>query len=77
MPPKRVNVAEVLGEQHHCQYDAVCDVVVEQPNYWLEDEIRAELVIYYGQLLCIIHLCLLLLVFWTNGRPNTPGNVQE
>jgi hypothetical protein len=47
LPPKGVNVVEMLGEQHR-QYDAVCDVVIYQPNYWLEDEIRAECVIHYG-----------------------------
>jgi hypothetical protein len=45
-----VNVVEMLGGQRHRQYDAVCDVVFEQHNYWLEDKIQAELVIHYVQL---------------------------
>jgi hypothetical protein len=48
LPPKGANVVEMLCEHHHRQYDAVCDVVIEQHNYWLEDQIRAELVIHYG-----------------------------
>jgi hypothetical protein len=28
------------NEQDHRQYEAVCDVAIEQPDYWLEDEIR-------------------------------------
>jgi hypothetical protein len=36
---KGVNVVEILGQQHHCQYGAVCNILIEQPNYWLEEEV--------------------------------------
>jgi hypothetical protein len=41
-----MNVVEMLEKQHHHPYDAVCNVVIEQPNYSLEDEIQTELVIH-------------------------------
>jgi hypothetical protein len=37
-----------VGEQHRCQSDGVCNLVIEQPDHWLEDEIRAELMVHYG-----------------------------
>jgi hypothetical protein len=48
LPPKGMNVVEILGEQHHHQYDTMWDIVIEQTNHWLEDEIRAELMVHYG-----------------------------
>jgi hypothetical protein len=32
LPPKAVNIAEIIGEQHHYQYDSVCNVVIKQPD---------------------------------------------
>jgi hypothetical protein len=46
--PKEVNAVEMLGKQHHCQCDAVCDIVIEQTNNGLDDEIRVELMVHYG-----------------------------
>jgi hypothetical protein len=43
-----VNPLEMLGDQHHRQFDAVCDVVIEQTHDWRDGEIRAELMVRYG-----------------------------
>jgi hypothetical protein len=57
LPPKGLNDVEMLGEQHHHQYDAVCDVIIEQTNHELEDEIRAELMIHYGAVVYTSSTC--------------------
>jgi hypothetical protein len=48
LPPKWVNAIQILGEQRHRQYDAMCDIVTGQTNHWREDEIRAEIVTHVG-----------------------------
>jgi hypothetical protein len=47
-PLKLVNVIDMLGGHHHGQYNAVCEIVIEQIDYWLQDGIRAEVVIHSG-----------------------------